>query len=355
MRRILCLPEHNAALRPHATAHIRMLRPLNHKSLAGRLEVESTTTNAIPECDVALLERFWHPGITVDEAGHLIDAIRKRCRYFVYTLDDNLLDLGLDAPWRSPIGDEQRAAVRLFAKAADGIIVSTMRLADRFSRLARRIEIVANALDESLFGAAQAASEAPRTDVRAVYMGTGTHQGDLLFVVEALRRVLRRHKGNFELDLVGVVADDAVLSLFRDLPVRTIPGFGGLEYPQFAAWWAANAKWDFGISPLCPTHFNIYKSDIKFLDYGIVGIPGIFSDLPPYSDTIVAGETGLLCGCGPDEWEECLELLIGNPGLRRQLAQNARSVVERNRILKVRAGDWLDAIERICGRSDERQ
>ncbi len=355
MKRVLCLPEHNAALRPHATAHIRLLRPLNHKTLAGRVETVSTTTNDLTECDAALLERFWHPGITVEEAGQLVDGIRKRCRHFVYTLDDNLLDLGLDAPWRSPIGDEQRAAVRLFAREADGVIVSTRLLADRFSRLARRIEIVENALDESLFRAGESAAEASRTDVRAVYMGTGTHQGDLLLVVEVLRRVLRRHKGNFQLELVGVVADDAVLSLFRDLPVRTIPGFGGLEYPQFAAWWAANAEWDFGIGPLCPTRFNNYKSDIKFLDYGFVGIPGIFSDLPPYSGTIVTGETGLLCGCTPDEWEESLELMIGNPDLRRHLAQNARLLVERNRILNLRASDWLDAIERICGRADERQ
>jgi glycosyltransferase involved in cell wall biosynthesis len=307
-------------------------------------------------CDIAFLERFWHPGITVEEAGGLVDAIRRKCRHFVYTLDDNLLDLGLEAPWRSPIGDEQRAAVRLFAREADGVIVSTRRLADRFSRLARRIEIVGNALDETLFQqAAGPVEESPQTDVRAVYMGTGTHQGDLLLVLEALRRVLKRHKGRFQLDLVGVVADDAVLPLFRGLPVRTIPGFGGLEYPQFAAWWAANAKWDFGIAPLCPTSFNTYKSDIKFLDYGIVGVPGIFSDITPYSETIVNGETGFLCGCAADEWEEGLELLIGNPDLRRHLAQNARAVVERNRILSVRAGDWLDALENICGRSNERQ
>lgn len=356
MKSVLCLPEHNTAGEPHATAYIRILRPLGHRSLSGRfnLVVCTRASREIGECDIAILERFWHPDVTLAEARGLVDRIRSRCRYFIYTLDDNILDLGLDAPWRSPIREQHRSAVRLFAREADGLIVSTRRLLQRFSRLASTVELVENALDESLFQNRSPSAEQTRDHVRAVYMGTGTHQEDLLMILEPLRRVLVRHKGRFRLDLLGVVPNQGVLKLFEGLPVQPVPGLGWLEYPSFASWWSANARWDFGIAPLRDTAFNQYKSDIKFLDYGIVGIPGIFSQGAAYSGTVKHHETGLLCGPDPGEWEESLETLIESREMRRNLSANVRKYVDDCRVLKLRARDWAAAIERICGIAEKR-
>lgn len=348
MTSVLCLPEHSAPGELHATAYIRLLRPLEALARQGSVELRSALSAEFDACDVVILERFFHPSITLDEASRLIDAIRARSRHFLYTLDDNLLDLGADEPWRSPIGEPQRAAVRLFLREADGVIVSTTPLAERHARLARRIEVVENALDESLFAGAPAARDPARDAVHAVYMGTGTHQQDLLHVLEPLRRVLRRHRGKFRLDILGVSPDASLMSLFQGLPVEAPGGFGGMAYPRFAAWWAANARWDFGIAPLRPDRFNRYKSDIKLLDYGIVGIPGIFSDGPAYSATARQGETGLLCGPEPDEWEERLESMISQAELRRRLSERVREYVMRERVLGVRAARWGDAIERLC-------
>jgi hypothetical protein len=113
--------------------------------------------------------------------------------------------------------------IRYFARQAHGIIVSTQCLKERLARFNERIIVVPNALDERLVkDRISRESSYARKGRRKIigYMGTFTHDADIMMVTQALREVLRRHKDNVELQFVGGIADSAVMKVFDGLPVR---------------------------------------------------------------------------------------------------------------------------------------
>jgi len=67
--------------------------------------------------------------------------------------------------------------------------------------------------------------------------------------------------------------------------------------------------------PLVDHPFNTQgKSDLKFLDYSMMGIATIASDRHPYNLTIKHGKNGLLVGDDPQEWLDAIYLLIAVDG-----------------------------------------
>ena len=57
---------------------------------------------------------------------------------------------------------------------------------------------------------------------------------------------------------------------------------------------ARASAWDVAVAPLHDTAFNRCKSDLKFLEYAALGLPGIYSDVVPYKHAVRHEETGLL-------------------------------------------------------------
>ena len=91
--------------------------------------------------------------------------------------------------------------------------------------------------------------------------------------------------------------------------------------------------------------FNRYKSDIKFLDYGVLGIPGVYSNVGPYPASVVHEQTGLLVANQPEAWFAALSRLIEDA---------ARSYVHAERLLRTRAVDWLSAIDDLHRQTQSR-
>lgn len=69
--------------------------------------------------------------------------------------------------------------------------------------------------------------------------------------------------------------------------------------------------------------FNSCKSCIKYIDYGSLGIPGIYSKSPVYEDAVTHGVTGYLVNNTPDEWAEAMEQMYQDSQLRQEMKRNA--------------------------------
>ena len=122
------------------------------------------------------------------------------------------------------------------------------------------------------------------------------------------------------LEIVGGGAEERVESLFEGLPVRQRNPRHADAYPNFVPWMRQNLRWDVAIAPLEDDAFTSCKSDLKYLDYGALGIPGVFSDVRPYRDTVRHGETGLLAANDEKAWADALEEIVGDAALRARLA-----------------------------------
>ena len=345
-RRVHVLHGFYGAEIPYSCTYIRLLCPLTHPALAEAVEVTHGTAEAIPDCDLLVVERhtLWPYERQLDGFGRVLSRCRARGVPVVYELDDNLLDLHHDAPWEPYTGDALRGVVAFLVRQADGVIVSTPALAERLAHLRPGVLVVPNALDERLFEAAPEAA-APDASVLTIgYMGTLTHEADLRMVLAPLRALLRRHAGRVRLELVGGAAEDRLASLFEGLPFRQLHPRHDDAYPKFVPWMRQNLRWDVAIAPLEDDAFTRCKSDLKYLDYGALGIPGVFSDVRPYRDTVRHRETGLLAANDERAWSEALEEIVSDAALRGRLAASARAEVHGSRMLRTNAVRWREAL-----------
>jgi glycosyltransferase involved in cell wall biosynthesis len=343
------LYEHSKDLRPHGSGYIRLLRPLSHPSIEGSFELSWGLV--YQPADVVIIERTVEPSMTLQLAEEYVRRVRADKAHLIYTIDDNLLDLRVEGPARYAFTTEEMMTVRYFARESDGIIVSTESLKERMSRFNDRIAVVPNALDERLVKLRLSghASAPARNGLKvAGYMGTLTHDSDLMMILQALRETLRKRKGELEFQLVGGIADSAVLDAFEGLAVRQLDVGDNVEYPAFMRWMSENVHWDLAIAPLEDNAFTRCKSDIKFLDYGILGIPGIYSRVKPYEASVRHMETGYLAANDNKEWLEALERLLTEDAVRQEMGRKAQEYVLSSRTLEHCARNWRDAIIAIC-------
>jgi glycosyltransferase involved in cell wall biosynthesis len=355
MQHIHIIYEYGDDLVPFGVAYIRDILPFTHPANASAFQV--TYSREFSPADVILVERAWKPGLTLQQAEALVQQIRRTTRpggkksppCLVYSIDDNLLDL--DA-----VPLPARQAVRFFCRHADAILVSTSYLKERLQRLNPHIYVIPNTLDERLFATEGKSLPGLHQSSKLLtigFMGTFTHDADLMIALQALRTVLRHHLGAVQLQLVGGIANHGLLQLFQGLPILVQhPSAADAAYPNFIPWMQKNFKWDIGIAPLEDTPFNRSKSDIKFLDYSALGIPGIYSCVSAYTSTVHHLETGWLTKNTPAAWVEALETLLADADLRARLAHNAQAYVLSQRTLQHGAHLWRQAILDInnhCG------
>lgn len=355
-RKIYILYEHGEDPRPYSPSYIRLLRPLTHPSLRKRLEVDWGLQYENQQVDAVIVDRLWRPDISPALAESLVENIRQAGARVIYALDDNLLDLpgrqptlaSQDKAWPT---EEHIRVVQFFLRQADGVIVPTKALRQRFLGFNPNIVVVPHALDERLLIRGAPPSGHPLfSPGRKVigYMGTLTHDDDLMMVLPALWAVWQRHREEIEFQIVGALGRADTLRALEGLPVRMVnPRPEETEYPLFMLWFSNRLHWHIAIAPLRDTPFNRCKSDIKFLDYSAIGAAGIYSRVPAYELSVRHLETGWLAENDVGAWVEALEELLSNDGLRIQIARNATRYLYTERTLARCARCWLQALESL--------
>jgi glycosyltransferase involved in cell wall biosynthesis len=347
-RRVHVLYEYGTDLCPHGSAFIRLLRPLAHPSIEPHLAVSYDREYEGQAVDIVIVDRLWRPDMSAAMARRLVRDVHKAGARLIYALDDNLLDL---PPKRFPHLEGLVSVVGFLIRQSDGILVTTRTLRERFLSLNPNVAILPNALDERLLIQREVPRESTPFGSRKLvigYMGTFTHDDDLLMILPALKAVCRRHEGDVELQIIGAVRQKETLEALSGLPVRTIsPRRGETAYPLFMLWFTTRIFWDIAISPLEATRFNQCKSDIKFLDYSAIGAAGVFSRVPAYASSVRHMESGLLIENDGKAWEEGIETLLSDCDLRMRMARNASRALYQERTLEQCAHHWLSALDRL--------
>ncbi len=187
--------------------------------------------------------------------------------------------------------------------------------------------VVENALDAETLEVASAlrACRPPASDdgpVTIVYgSGTRTHDADFARAAPAILALMRRHE-RLRLRIVG---DLSLPPGFEAVAAR-VEEIAGTNY---RAYLGLLAEADIAIAPLEDTMFNDAKSNIKFQEAAILGIPSVCSPRESFRDVVVSDRNGLLADTEA-EWERALERLVLDPALRRRLgAQGLADVLDR--------------------------
>lgn len=284
--------------------------------------------------DVVVLVR----GASPSERRILVEAQRLGRRVATY-LDDDLERVPGEARsgyfFTSP---HVRDNVAFITRRADAVLVCSERLgAELATRHGVHPILVRQPRPPRLSEEASAPPSRRGNDdgrVRIGFLGSVDHAAFLdQLLADPLRRLHAELGARLELVFCGALPEIA-----RELGATLHP-----FEADFVAWRrrARSLALDVGLAPLPDTPFHRNKYFNKYLEYGSLGVAGIYSNVPPSADAVRDGETGILCANEPDAWLAALRRLVAEPALREGIARAAWLDIEQRFSASALRGAWL--------------
>jgi glycosyltransferase involved in cell wall biosynthesis len=250
----------------------------------------------------------------------------------VYDIDDLVFDPDITdrVDGLRGMGRHQRrrfiaaiARQRQLLLECDLVTVSTAPLARAAAALGRPSAVIPNSLNrEQLRIAEQIAAAGRPADgfIRIGYFsGTRTHQRDFAMCEEALLEIMERHR-ELRFRLVGHLD----LGPHWQRHQGRVERIGFLPPPELLR---AIAGTDINLAPLeLGNPFCEAKSELKFFEAAIVGVPTIASATEPFAAAIEDGVSGLLAA-DAQGWRRALDLLVSSDERRRAIGAAAKQRV----------------------------
>ncbi|MBM4265513.1 MAG: glycosyltransferase family 4 protein [Deltaproteobacteria bacterium] len=282
--------------------------------------------------DSVVLVRGASPG----ERRILVEAKRLGKRVATY-VDDDLERVPAEA--RSGYfftSEEVRRNVAFIVAHADDVLVCSDRLADEIVQRHRRRPLrVLQPRPPRLPG--ETVPRPAASPTRIGFLGSVDHAAFLdALLGDVLREVHAELGGRVEFVFCGAEPKVAL-----DLEAERHPfeiDFGGWRRRALGLGIAI------GLAPLPESDFHRFKYWNKYLEYGSLGIAGIYSDVPPSQDVVRDGATGLLCANDPAAWKEAIQRLVSEPALRDRIGHAAYLDVEARFSVGALLPHWTTAL-----------
>jgi glycosyltransferase involved in cell wall biosynthesis len=268
----------------------------------------------LAECDLAIFSRPRFP-----EVPALLDVCAEKGIPVLVMIDDNWIAAGQEFSRFERLFTPGKPSFEVFldsVRRADAVLVFNPVLEAEVRPWARRVLRLPPNVDLSLF----AAPEAPREPGFVVGFAGSPRFETSGF--RGLARSLARHEDARLLVMAHEVPEE--LRGVEPERLTFLPWRHDYEaYARDLAAWRPDVL----IAPLDASRFSASKIPIKFLESAAVGAAGVYSRVPPYTDSVTDGETGLLVENREEAWEAALERLHADPELRRRIAERALAVV----------------------------
>lgn len=269
-----------------------------------------------------------------DRLGKMFSLLRRLSIPTVYDIDDLVFDptlAGQIDAYRKMNEQSRRdyaegmASIERAMKASDFVTTSTPFLAEYAERLTgKRTWIVPFGVNDRQVAMAQAISGYEGGPKFISYLsGTKTHERDFEEAAGALRRVLNEH-------------DDVYLKLVGELDVdKHLPGLDHKIVKIPLLDWRDLVIEESGayvnIAPFEPdSPFCQSKSDLKYVEPALSGVPTVASPISSFQRSIRHGENGFIA-ISENDWYEALTSLVTDRSERNRVGEAARRNVEQER------------------------
>lgn len=313
----------------------------------GDLEIYAAAANY----DAAILHRVPWSDLIAD----LVTLMHQRNRPVLFETDDLVFEPGLhdriglldmlDA------GEAQRLRASFSAQAetfrrADYALVTTDYLAQAAEQAGIPALVHRNACSAEMMAIAEQAyplqlerRTQQDTVVAAYFSGTGSHNRDFASITPALLQLMDAYP-QLHLHLSGHLQVDAAFTAYADR-IRRAPYVSWRELPYLIA------KVDINLSPLeLDNPFCQAKSEIKYTEAALVGVPTVAAATDAFRYAIAPGETGLLASSS-EEWLAALASLIEDPPRRHALGDAARRQVFDDYSPQQRSAQLIDLLDGV--------
>jgi len=246
----------------------------------------------------------------------------------IMMIDDLITHMPEDNPNYRIIPRDGRNRLRKLFKHCDRVIVSTQPLFDFVKELTDEVRLVPNTLRDDLWGHLTSQRRVGKKP-RVGWAGAQQHKGDLAIITEAVKQT----------------ADEVEWVFFGMCPDEIRPYVA--EYHQFEvgveAYPAklAALNLDLAVAPLELHPFNEAKSNLRLLEYGVLGLPVVCTDIYPYRTddapvTRVANET--------DAWVNAIRERVHDLDAAAREGDTLRQWVRQNYMLSGQLDNWFRAL-----------
>lgn len=273
--------------------------------------------------DIFVNQAWLHP-----EVLRFAQYLNARDGITVFDLDDEPFAVPPENPasgfWMHP--ESQRLLIEIM-RSVKVLTTTTPELAERFERFNANVHVLRNMLPADMWPTERKCIEdEPRITIG--WAGGASHQPDIRMVEDVIHQILDRYE---YVDFRFAGGNPAWFN-------RVHERFDFVDPVSIQDYPALLSSFDIAIAPLVENRFNEGKSDLKPLEYAMVGLPVIASKSPSYSRSIKHGENGLLVRSHKD-WINALRTLIEDIELRDRMAASARAWAE-TRLIDDHIGKW---------------
>lgn len=282
--------------------------------------------NVLDHFDTFVMQRQYRPDMVP-----IIQTLKAMGKAVIGELDDDFWHLHDDSPvlgfWYENNKERLREMER-FLGECDFLTTSTKTLAQVLRQFNPKVKVLPNMLPTSQW---QARHE-PRKDGQLVigWAGGEPHGKDVAILAGTMEQIVEEYP-HVELHLCGM----------RAYPFRPHPRIKALTPVTIEHYPRLLAGFDIGLAPIVDSPFNRAKSDLKFIEYGMVGIPAVLSKVEPYARTVKHGENGFLAQ-NPKDWLKFLKRLVEDEQLRTDVAKAAHEYAL-TRTVEKNIGLWEEA------------
>lgn len=252
------------------------------------------------------------------EVEQVQQLARSTGKTYVFELDDDLWNLHPANPayhhWKQP---HIQAGLDQAVMSADIVTTTTEVLAQRIRKMRDRVVVLPNMLPAEHWPAELERDYSPEV-VAIGWAGGASHWADLRLLDGVLHTILDQYPDNSVFLAAGGP---------EETPFKRHQNMQAIQPVNIERLASLISTFDIGLAPLVDDRFNACKSDLKYLEYAMVGLPVIASNVETYSETIVHGETGFLAKT-PKDWIKYLRMLVEDAELRERIGRAARAYAE---------------------------
>ncbi|HID97393.1 MAG TPA: glycosyltransferase [Thermodesulfobacteriaceae bacterium] len=232
----------------------------------------------------------------------------------IFEIDDLLSQIPYKNPAFENIGRKNmKKQISRALQYCDRMIVSTKPLAKAYSGMCKNVRIVPNYISSAAWGNLKTRANR-KEKPRVGWAGSVFHYGDLLVIKDVVKELADRVEWIF----MGMCPDE-----IRPYISEYHEGVAIDAYPAKLA----SLGLDLAVAPLEINPFNEAKSNLRILEYGILGIPVVATDIYPYRNAPVT-----LVKNRFKDWKRAIE---------RRLADMDRMKAEGDELKKWILANWI--------------
>jgi len=271
--------------------------------------------------DSVVFQRQLEPGQI--EVIEWVKSTSKALR--VFELDDLITNLPPKSAHRASIAPDIAQRIKQALALCDRFVVSTEPMARAYGKFCDEVVVVPNRLEKSRW-LGLAGGRRPGGKPRVGWAGAIGHLGDLGIIAQVVEATAK------EVDWVffGMCPD-----ALRPFVVEFHPW---AQLHDYAAK-LASLDLDLAVAPLEYHPFNEAKSNLRLLEYGVLGYPVVCTDILPYQGTLPV----VRVANKHRDWVRAIRDMVADRDACRRIGESLREAVIRDWMLEDHLDEWKRA------------